>query len=1105
MPKQSLTLNGFGGGLNLDSSHSDIISNGEGEDECVSCKNFTLEDRGKITGNVFTISTGNPSDGVDAANNTSADKAIMVYRDNSGNLVSKWHQNTGIYAVDEKINYMAKSDYISHAPTQGSLNPANMGSQKDGVDISLLNDRSRDTIIFLGGQAANNQEAKGMIGNMNYLDIDQAPNHLAGDESESGISDFINTKFDLGPNGRAGEDVDYFTDTSESECELIRTAAAGANDGVTIKNVSGNYMDFTGTNSDFDFSTVNTIGIWNGSDTTRGVFIAFRVGRMEVNGSSDMRQGLYGTTMPTMENRDIVIELKANGANWNAGFDGIYIGLDCNEQNSEFWYNEEDPHGKIWKITESQITAAGCTSDFARIVIPHETAIHVGNKYSHGDVRQLTVGFATEGTSTVDTTQPKFEIREIAFVPNDITYEWSLNDTKLSQSLIKNEIESLPTRYDGIYQKNTSSAKLVVQRPDETHGPLSGNIYYETLDDAGVSTTDKLLLATWDKTKGVKKVDSDSYTAWSSNVYTDLVQNGTDFASNWTVRSAEDAGASDGDGWTLTGGKYVCDNDEEASIIGALASSMKAGQKYQLQFDIDDADINLTIGGGDASGVSNGSGNVAQETLVPAALYGADTTNVVEFTVGSTDRSHLWIFVDDDATGSGAGKVDNVSLYAMPQVEISFDNPPLGSTYTLESGFPDGTETINTLFKCSAVIGRQVYIGNVAEEINHETLDTSSISLDFQSASTSKMRRGSGNWETQGFTASTGYVVIQDATDATNNVLHTAGAFSDGAGTKDDWAMAVAFAANRTESANQVKITQFGEFDGSKILKSAFGKNAGFSNIEYIDLDFGGGIIQAMESSGDRLFVFSAHQLAIINVAQDIEFLEAQLPNMGVDGHRCVAKVGEGLAWVNDNGVHLFDGEQVKTISDEKMRTAGLANQAIVYWPKDKLIIAWKDTNEAYAYSLITKTWVSHMPTLANVPETNSVPLADGSTVFYEDGGSVKYIGRVSSTSQDMELKTGRLSMGNIAQNKKFHKVIIRGKELDGLRLMYTTDKVSSSTLIGSCTSNTTDTSIGEDVFKLSGVIGKWIQITVEDTSNNGNSNAEINDISVIYRNKALK
>ena len=70
---------------------------------------------------------------------------------------------------------------------------------------------------------------------------------------------------------------------------------------------------------------------------------------------------------------------------------------------------------------------------------------------------------------------------------------------------------------------------------------------------------------------------------------------------------------------------------------------------------------------------------------------------------------------------------------------------------------------------------------------------------------------------------------------------------------------------------------------------------------------------------------------------------------------------------------------------------------------------------------------------------------------------------------------------------------------------MYTTDRQSSATLIGSCTSNTTGTSIGEDVFKLTGVIGKWIQLTVEDTTTNGNALAEIEDISIIYRRKTLK
>ena len=45
MPKESLTLNGFGGGLNLDASGTDVIStaDGQGQDECMSCKNLFLD------------------------------------------------------------------------------------------------------------------------------------------------------------------------------------------------------------------------------------------------------------------------------------------------------------------------------------------------------------------------------------------------------------------------------------------------------------------------------------------------------------------------------------------------------------------------------------------------------------------------------------------------------------------------------------------------------------------------------------------------------------------------------------------------------------------------------------------------------------------------------------------------------------------------------------------------------------------------------------------------------------------------------------------------------------------------------------------------------
>lgn len=98
-------------------------------------------------------------------------------------------------------------------------------------------------------------------------------------------------------------------------------------------------------------------------------------------------------------------------------------------------------------------------------------------------------------------------------------------------------------------------------------------------------------------------------------------------------------------------------------------------------------------------------------------------------------------------------------------VTLEFESPPTSTTFTLESGYPEGTEEIDCFWDHAAVVGRTAYIGGVTQPVG---------------------------------------------------------------GTKDT----------------------------SKILKSAIGKTAGFPNIQYIDVEFGGSGITHMEGIGDRLFVF---------------------------------------------------------------------------------------------------------------------------------------------------------------------------------------------------------------------------------------------------------
>ena len=78
-----------------------------------------------------------------------------------------------------------------------------------------------------------------------------------------------------------------------------------------------------------------------------------------------------------------------------------------------------------------------------------------------------------------------------------------------------------------------------------------------------------------------------------------------------------------------------------------------------------------------------------------------------------------FLMCETDAT-DGIKKVgdDDYVAWSSNKASVLLEGPPVFSTYTLESGYPEGTEEINARWKHSAVNGRQVYIGNVQQPID---------------------------------------------------------------------------------------------------------------------------------------------------------------------------------------------------------------------------------------------------------------------------------------------------------------------------------------------------------------------------------------------------
>tara|TARA_Y100001938_G_scaffold42935_1_gene59190 strand:- start:2322 stop:6227 length:3906 start_codon:yes stop_codon:yes gene_type:complete len=323
-------------------------------------------------------------------------------------------------------------------------------------------------------------------------------------------------------------------------------------------------------------------------------------------------------------------------------------------------------------------------------------------------------------------------------------------------------------------------------------------------------------------------------------------------------------------------------------------------------------------------------------------------------------------------------------------------------------------------------------------------------------------------------------------------------------------ASGVTSSGGRKNSGNFI-VRGFQPFDGSLIMKSAIGRPAGFSDLSYIDMEFGGDSINVMEAAGDRLFVFTTNKLVIINVAQDIEFTEGEFEGYGIDENHQVCKVGEGLAWVNRYGVFFYDGREVTSLTAEKYSSIDWgATPSIAFFPDRARLIVWETGGgPAHVYSFETNSWVGVQVS----PMTNYQPLSravnDGQSTYYrgDTSGNIKILDYTNTYNliTSVDIKTGNIHFDDITREKKFYKLQVRGKELDNLRFWGSLDGGTNWFLIGTA-SSTVGTSVGEDNFNMPAELrkGKHIRIRIQN-SGNVQSRAEISDMSIVYRNRRIK
>jgi len=316
--------------------------------------------------------------------------------------------------------------------------------------------------------------------------------------------------------------------------------------------------------------------------------------------------------------------------------------------------------------------------------------------------------------------------------------------------------------------------------------------------------------------------------------------------------------------------------------------------------------------------------------------------------------------------------------------------------------------------------------------------------------------------------------------------------------------------------------------------------------------------IVALETYADRLLQFKREKLHIINISQEVEFLEDTVYYKGVSHPESVTRTDFGVAWANNLGVYLYDGKNIinlfeksgrQVISEKEWGDFLTANKdgvsatltpMVGYLPKRRQLIIFDDISNGsttdprlYIYDITSQSWTkgSQQTTNREVVQlkTNFTTDWNGDLMYaYSGTGTFVKWDDTGVATDKMNIITKDIDFGQPAQRKKIYKIYVTYKTSNasnssGVLVQYDTDGETSFaggfSYIGS---NNTFVDGTNEYTSAGGLLGTddWHTIALTPTSsinniysfqlkfhtpNFGHADFEINDISIVYRLKPVK
>jgi len=316
-----------------------------------------------------------------------------------------------------------------------------------------------------------------------------------------------------------------------------------------------------------------------------------------------------------------------------------------------------------------------------------------------------------------------------------------------------------------------------------------------------------------------------------------------------------------------------------------------------------------------------------------------------------------------------------------------------------------------------------------------------------------------------------------------------------------------------------------GEYFRDSIFKSYVNRFDTFTKNRRLDVAISDGEdIVKFEEYADRLLEFKEKTLYIINVSQEIEFLEDTFKFMGVTKPYHTFRTEFGIAWINKYGVYIYDGKQIhellkreglRKISMEEWQSFFSDNSSIGYNPNRKKLIIVKDITSADSdcmlYSFDVGAWVYGDSNFVSQENMSNFSIDwNRKAIFLSDnGGSVTVEewddASPSETTKTIEIQTKDFDFGAPGIKANFYGLVISytgGGAGTSLDVSYAVNGTES--WVDFATSLEDETAIQTIVELKPDIRVKNIYSIQFKIAGTAHRDFELNDITIYYRPKGI-